>query len=52
MDLHRLAEKRSIAYHRLIAERIRRDPAVLERARARVRSWLSAAGPGPFYTHQ
>jgi hypothetical protein len=52
MDLHRLAEKRSIAYHRLIAERIRHDPTVLERARARVRSWISATGGVPFYAHK
>ena len=52
MDLHRLAEKRSIAYHRLIAERIRRDPSILEGARARVRSWISATGGVPFYAHK
>jgi hypothetical protein len=49
MDLHRLAEKRSIAYHRRIADRIRRDPVVLEDARARVRGWMSARGGAPFY---
>lgn len=52
MDLHRLAEKRSIAYHRLIAERIRRDPTVLEGARARVRSWMSTTGTVPFYARK
>lgn len=52
MDLHRLAEKRSIAYHRLIAERIRRDPTVLEGARARVRSWMSTSGAVPFYARK
>jgi len=44
IDPHRLAEERSIAYHRAIAERIRRDPVILARARERVRDWL--AGPG------
>lgn len=37
---HRLAEERSLALHRAIAERVRDDPAVLERARARVKRWL------------
>ena len=52
MDLHRLAEKRSIAYHRLIAERIRRDPTILDGARARVRSWISASAAVPFYARK
>jgi hypothetical protein len=49
VDLHRLSEERSIAYHRAIAERIQDDPAVLERARARVRTWLAALGGAPRY---
>jgi hypothetical protein len=52
MDLHRLAEIRSIAYHRLIAERIRLNPAVLENARARVKSWMAATSRAPFYAHK
>jgi hypothetical protein len=47
VDLHRLAEERSIAYHRAIAERIARDPSVLERARERVRAWVTGQGPVP-----
>jgi len=43
MDRHRLAELRSLAFHRVVAERIRRDPAVLERARGRVQRWLADA---------
>ena len=39
MEGHRTAERRSLAYHRAIAERIVRDPLILEAARARVRSW-------------
>ncbi len=46
MDPHRLAEERSIAYHRVIAERMRQDSGVLEAARQRVQKWL-AARPGP-----
>lgn len=41
MDPHRLAELRSIELHRAVAARLRRDPDVLARARARVRAWLS-----------
>jgi len=47
MDLHRLAEERSVAYHRAIAERLRDEPAILERARRRVEDWLTSGGPAP-----
>ena len=40
MDPHRLAEQRSLAYHRAIVEHLRSDPAVLTGARERVRGWL------------
>ncbi len=49
MDLHRLAEERSVAYHRVIAERLRQRPEVLDRARQRVAGWLSAKAEAPFY---
>jgi hypothetical protein len=52
MDLHRLAEERSIAYHAAIAERLEGEPEILERARERVRSWLSPGGGGPFYAQR
>ena len=45
MDPHRLAEHRSRAYHRIVAERLGADPTVLERARARVAEWLRAPHP-------
>src|SRR5262245_52607017 len=41
MDLHRLAMERSLAFHRVIAERIMQDPLILDKARARVRTWLA-----------
>lgn len=41
MDPHRLAEERSLAYHRAIAARVLRDAAVLEAARRRVEGWLA-----------
>ena len=43
IDLHRLAEERSIAYHRVIAARMAVDPNVLEQARRRVHHWLACA---------
>ena len=48
-DLHRLAEERSIAFHRVIAARLARDPTLLARARARVRSWLESEREVPEY---
>jgi hypothetical protein len=40
---HRLAELRSLAMHRRIAELIEDDPAVLEKARSRVGRWLDGS---------
>jgi len=42
---HRLAELRSLAYHKAIAVRLAADPAVIESARARVQYWLEQGGP-------
>lgn len=42
---HRTAELRSLEYHRLVAERLERDPEVLRRARERVVGWLDVGGP-------
>lgn len=36
---HRTAERRSLAYHRAIAERIAREPTIVDTARERVRTW-------------
>lgn len=36
---HQTAERRSLAYHRAIAERIVRDPSLVAAARARVDAW-------------
>lgn len=41
-DSHRLAEERSLAFHRAIAERMRADPRIVQRALARVEEWLSS----------
>ncbi len=52
MDLHRLSEERSIAYHRVIAERLRDRPEILANARHRVQSWLTASAEPPFYARK
>jgi hypothetical protein len=52
MDLHRLAEERSVAYHSVIAERLRSQPEVLERARQRVQTWLASGAAVPFYARK
>ena len=38
---HAVAEDTSLELHRAVAERLRQDPALVERARARVLGWLS-----------
>ena len=52
MDPHRLAEERSVAYHRVIAERLLQQPEVLEMARRRVQSWLSTSSSPRFYAQK
>jgi hypothetical protein len=50
-DDHRLAEERSLAYHEVVATRLREDPRLCERAKARVAGWLcdgSVAEPYAF----
>ncbi|HEY8233912.1 MAG: hypothetical protein ACHP85_16115 [Burkholderiales bacterium] len=37
---HAVAEETSLALHTAVAERIRSDPSLVERARARVEGWL------------
>jgi len=39
----------SLEYHRLVAQQLERDPALLAAARSRVAGWLSAAAPHPHY---
>lgn len=47
MDGHHTAERRSLAYHDAIAERIARDPSIVERARTKVASWVASGGVHP-----
>ena len=39
---HRIAEERSLALHRLVADRVLASPELVDEARARVRKWLTA----------
>jgi hypothetical protein len=52
MDAHRLGEERSLSYHQAIAERLERQPEVLDLARRRVEGWLRADGDSPFYARK
>ena len=38
---HALAEERSLELHRLVAERLREDPRLVDAARERARGWLT-----------
>lgn len=40
MNLHHLAEARSLAYHCEVARRLLSTPALVEQARARVQDWI------------
>jgi hypothetical protein len=40
VDPHRLAEARSLAYHRAVAERLETDPDLIARASSRVARWI------------
>ena len=49
VNAHRLAEERSLALHCAVADKLASDPETLERARARVRSWLESAEVSPHW---
>jgi len=46
---HRRNEERSLRLHRAVGEKLRRDPAMLAKARARVRGWQSDGSVHPRY---
>src|SRR4051794_36284637 len=52
MNPHRLGEERSVAYHRVIAERLQSRPEILESARRRVQEWLDSRANTPFYARK
>ncbi len=49
MNGHRKIEERSLELHRAVADKLRRDDAVLHRARERVESWLRERSVHPRY---
>ncbi len=49
MDPHELAEERSLAIHRSVAERLRDDPRLIAAARMRVEGWLADHSVHPSY---
>ena len=51
VSAHRLAEERSLALHRAVADKLASDPEALERARARVRRWLESSEVSPHWAH-
>ena len=52
MNAHRLAEERSVAYHRAIAERLGSRAEILENARQRVAEWLDAGDRASFHARK
>lgn len=50
--LHQLAEERSLAIHRYIADRIASNPEIIERARARVEDWLETGSVSKKYAQE
>jgi hypothetical protein len=52
MNLHELAEQRSLAYHRAVAARLLTDAAFVERARQRVREWSASGALHPEYARE
>lgn len=50
--LHRLAELRSLAYHRAVAERVRVEPELVSRARRKLEQWEAEARIHPHYAAQ
>jgi len=45
MKDHRLIDQRSLAFHRVVAEKLRTQPALLERAKANLQRWEAGASP-------
>jgi hypothetical protein len=52
MNRHCLAEERSLAMHRRVAELVRRDPRVVDDARARLRRWTTSGAVSPGYAER
>jgi hypothetical protein len=52
VNLHELAEERSLAYHRAVAARLMREPTLVDRARRRVREWSASGALHPDYARE
>jgi hypothetical protein len=52
VQLHRLAEERSLAFHRRVAEKMSAEPALLARARTRVDEWLATGSVARVYASE
>jgi hypothetical protein len=52
MNLHQLAEERSLTYHQVIAARLRQRPELLAAARERVEGWLREQDPPRYYARR
>ena len=46
MKDHRLIDERSLAFDRIVASKLRRDPVLIEKARANVARWLQSCAKG------
>ena len=52
MDLHRLAEERSLELHRAVAAILEQDPARVEQARALLDRWIRAGSISAAYSSE
>jgi hypothetical protein len=52
MDAHRLAEERSIALHRAVADALRREPSHLQVVRQRLHRWREEGRVHPHYADE
>jgi hypothetical protein len=52
MDLHGLAEERSLAYHRRVAELLSSRPGLIDEARKRARTWAESESRSAAWARQ
>ena len=52
MNTHELAEERSLALHRIVAERAIGDASILDEAKVRVARWLASGVMAPAYAER
>jgi hypothetical protein len=49
---HRVLDRRSLALHRLVADKLRADPALLQRARSTLERWMAQPTPARPYLEE